>query len=252
MKSIENSRAGALAYEARLRQQLARGEEIDPKKLKQKEETFEQFTAYWFETYVRANNKPSEQYRKKLVLRKNLIPFFGKMPMDQIKTSHVEEYKQRERERGVSNKTINNQLAVLRKCLNCANEWREVEIPKIKALKCPTPETDYLTMGECEQLLAQAEGQMLTMLLLALRTGMRQGEIRGLQWTSIDWEHRTIIVRHSLGMVSKQLESPKSHKERRIPLDVDVYEMLYRTKKPSGFGVHWALRKTLHRPSYPR
>lgn len=234
-RSPENTRAGALAFEALLRQRLARGEDINPSKTTQKEVTFEQFAARWMEDYVRANNKDSERYRKQWVLRTSLIPFFGKIPIGQIKASHIEQFKRQEVEKGLKNKTINNQLAVLRKCLNCANEWLEVDIPKIKALKCATPETDYLTVSECEQLLAQADGQMLTMLLLALRTGMRQGEIRGLQWTSIDWEHRTIIVRHSLSMVSKQLDSTKSHKERRIPLDVDVYEMLYKARKPSGF-----------------
>jgi integrase len=59
-------------------------------------------------------------------------------------------------------------------------------MPTIKLLKCPPPSTDYLSATECEALLAHAEGQVREMIFLALRTGMRQGEIRGLQWTSID------------------------------------------------------------------
>jgi integrase len=64
---------------------------------------------------------------------------------------------------------------------------------------------------------------------------MRQGELRGLQWSSISWENRTLTVRHSLNDRLKRLESPKSNRERHIPLDADVYEMLYRRKRSAGY-----------------
>ena len=57
---------------------------------------------------------------------------------------------------------------------------------------------DYLSPDECELLLANANGVIREMLLTALRTGMRQGELKGLQWSSIDWQNRSITVRDSL------------------------------------------------------
>ncbi len=235
-RSPENSRAGAKIYESVIRQRLALGEPLRSQKdASEKEVTFEEFSNRWLKDYVKANNKSSEQYRKERTLETSLIPFFGKMHIGEIKGNYVEQYKVQELKKGLSRKSVNNRLAILQKCLNCAHEWLDVEIPKIKMLKCSKPTIDYLTISECEQLLAHAEGQMLTMLLLALRSGMRQGELRALQWSSIDWEQREIIVRHSLGMVSKELETTKSHKERRIPMDIDVYERLYRARKASGY-----------------
>ncbi len=235
-RSPDNSRAGALVYEALLRQRLARGELLRSlKEEEQKAITFQQFSERWFKDYVVANNKVSEQYRKQRTLETSLVPFFGKMRIGEIKGGYVEQYKVQELKKGLARKSVNNRLAILQKCLNCAHEWLGVEVPKIKMLKCSKPTIDYLTIGECEQLLSHANGQMRTMLLLALRSGMRQSELRALQWTSIDWEQREIIVRHSLGMVSKQLETTKSHKERRIPLDLDVYERLHQVKKESGY-----------------
>jgi integrase len=64
---------------------------------------------------------------------------------------------------------------------------------------------------------------------------MRQGEIKGLQWQSIDWQNRSITVRHSFCDVRKALDTPKSNRERHIPLDVDVAELLHKRKKSTGY-----------------
>jgi integrase len=235
-RSPENSRAGAHAYEASLRQRLARGATLDPEEKAGCDEiSFGQFAWQWFDQYVKANNKISEQYSKEKILKSSLIPFFGAMRLDEITTERIEKYKAQQIAKGVSNKTINNRLTVLGKCLNCANEWHGAPAPKIKLLKSRPPRTDFLTHGECELLLEHAKDDLRTMILLALRTGMRQGEIRGLQWSSINWQNRIITVRHSWYDYRKVLLSPKSNRERHIPLDINVYELLYPTRKNSGF-----------------
>lgn len=236
IRSPENTRSGALTFEAVLRQKLARGERIGNRPHDTDEiRTFEQFAQQWFEQYVVANNKFSEQYAKQKILAASLIPFFGSMELDAIKGSHVEQYKANEVASGVSNKTINNRLAVLAKCLRCAHEWFGTDVPIIKKLKCTPPRTDYLTSVESERLLSHTQGQIREMVFLALRTGMRQGEIRGLQWSSIDWQNRIVTVRHSRCDRNRSLSSPKSYRERHIPLDTDVYEMLFRRQQNTGY-----------------
>jgi integrase len=218
-----------------LRQKLARAAPIEQEQEAEPNMTFEQFAWHWFEQYVLTNNKFSEQYAKKKILTSSLIPFFGRMTLRSIGTRHVEEFKARQMPSGVSNKTINNRLTVLSKCLRCAQEWYGVGLPLIKLLRCAPPKTGYLTVGECDALLSRAEGQLREMLLLALRTGMRQGEIRGLQWSSIDWQNRSLAVRHSHCDRNRSLVSPKNNRERHIPLDLDVYEALFRRKRSSGY-----------------
>ena len=73
------------------------------------------------------------------------------------------------------------------------------------------------------------------MLLTTLRTGLRQGELKALQWPSIDWNNRILTVRHSWCDYRKVLGSPKSNRERHIPIDAEVYDMLYRRRQKSGF-----------------
>lgn len=237
-RSPENSRAGALAYESLLRQKLTRGERIDHvEQAGDADELFEPFARRWFDEYVVTNNKPSEQYRKKCNFRSSLLPFFGRMPIRSITVRHIEQYKAQMLNNGLSQKTINNHLTVLRKCLATAYEWLTLDgtPPKITWLKCPPPKTDYLTHEECSLLLSRADGVIYEMILTALRTGMRLGELKGLQWESIDWQNRSIAVRHSRCDYANKLHPPKNNRERHIPLDADVHAMLLRRKRNAGY-----------------
>jgi integrase len=236
-RSPENSRTGALAYEAVLRQKIARGESIDKVAHAAEGQTFEQFARKWYEDYVVPNNKYSEQRTKKYLLNAFLIPFFGKMQIARITTHDIERYKAHEGRNGVTSKTLKNRLTVLSKCLTTAYEWLELvtQPPKIKWPKCSSYRTDYLSPEECELLLSQADGIIYEMVLTALRTGMRQGELKGLQWSSIDWQNQSLAVRHSRCDYRKALGSPKSNRERHIPLDIDVYEMLHKRKENTGY-----------------
>ncbi|MEI7720222.1 MAG: tyrosine-type recombinase/integrase [bacterium] len=237
-RSPENTKAGAEAYEALLRSKLVRGEQIEKTaNVSQQERLFEQFAWLWFEQYVQCNNKFSEQRHKKYILSASLVPFFGKIPLKEISAYHIEQYKARTMKEGVANKTINNRLTVLRKCLSTAYDWLEFEgaPPKITWLKCPPSTFDHLSPEECALLSSHADGVVYEMILTALRTGMRQGELKGLQWSSIDWQNRTVTVRHSRNDYTKQLESPKSNRERYIPLDIDVCELLHKRKKDTGY-----------------
>ena len=173
--------------------------------------TFQKFAWLWFDDYVKPNNKHSEQLAKKYVLTASLIPFFGHMSINQIRGHDIERYKAAQVREGFKNKTITNRLTILNKCLITAYEWLELEgaPPKIKWPKWSLPDIDYLSPDECELLLSHASGVVFEMVLTALRTGMRQGELRGLQWSSLDWLTRSVAVSHSRDDHRKVLVPPK-------------------------------------------
>ncbi len=237
-RSPENSRTDALAYEAMLKHKLARGESISRiSTMADQNQTFEAFASRWFDEYVIPNNKYSEARIKRYTLNGSLIPFFGHMPVKEIRTYHIEQFKARKIKEGLANKTIKNHLTVFNKCMICAYDWLGIAAkpPAMPWPKCPPPETDYLSPDECELLLYNADGTVREMILTALRTGMRQGELKGLQWSSIDWVNRIVIVKHSRCDREKNIGAPKSNRVRSIPLDADVYEMLYRRKMSTGY-----------------
>src|SRR5262249_44873407 len=92
-RSPENSRGGAEAYEAVLRQRIARGESIDVRLTERECPTFESFSIRWIEDYVKPNNKYSEQLAKRYALSSSLIPFFGTKSIVEIKGHDIERYK---------------------------------------------------------------------------------------------------------------------------------------------------------------
>ncbi len=238
-RSPENSKAGAEAYEANLRQKLARGESIDKAThTMPQEQSFGRFSQKWFTEYVLPNNKFSVQRTNKYILDAALVPFFGKIPVSQITAHHIEQYKaQKVKDGKITGKTLKNHLTVLHKCLATAYEWLELgtQPPKIKWPKCAPTRTDYLTPEESELLLSHADGMVYEVILTALRTGMRLGELKGLQWSSIDWQTGSLIVRHARCDFRKVLDTPKSNRERYIPLDSEIYEMLLKRKKSEGY-----------------
>jgi len=77
----------------------------------------------WFDDYVVPNNRYHEQRMKKSVLQSSLIPFFGTMPVSEITGHDVERYQGTCAKGSAARKTINNRLAIFRKCATTAYEW---------------------------------------------------------------------------------------------------------------------------------
>lgn len=83
-----------------------------------------------------------------------------------------------------------------------------------------------LTVKETEIFLAEAESSLYyNLFIVALETGMRIGEITGLQWKDIDFKKKLVHVRHSMTYFSKEgkyvfeLHPTKTNKGLRdIPL----------------------------------
>ena len=186
-RSPDNSRAGARVYETTLRGKLVRGEPLEERNREQ-EQPFGEFAWKWFEIYVKNNNKPSEIESKKSTLNSHLVPYFGKTPVNNITNLHVERYKAKKINEGLCNKTVNNHLTVLSKCLRTAAEWLELEkTPKIQRLKVPPYKFDFLDPQESQLFLRHAHGVWYEMIIIALKTGLRFGELRALDWSDINW-----------------------------------------------------------------
>src|SRR5439155_26765619 len=102
------------------------------------------FSTEWFDKYVRTNNRPSEQKAKRLILQTHLLPEFGQMSLDEIRGERIEEYKAEKLAAGLSPKTVNNHLTVLRKCLRTAEAWGLLpKAPEIVWLKARSQRIDY-------------------------------------------------------------------------------------------------------------
>lgn len=220
-RSPENTREGAQIYQSTLQRRLALGQSLNIHPVPKLKE----FAPKWIRTYVLVNNKYSELITKRSILLRTVIPFFGEYKLDEIQSYDVEKYKAQKLAEGLSQKTINNHLMVLSKCLNTAVNWLIIEkVPKIQLFKVFYGPATFLNATEIECLIANAEEPVRAMIITACYTGMRVGELLGLEWKNIDIDRKIIVVEKSL--VKGRLTTPKNGKTRVIPLSPVVVTAL--------------------------
>lgn len=186
------------------------------------------------ENYVKVNNKHSTVLSKTAILKHHLVPFFGKIRLDAIGREAIDRYK-KSRHGGWSPKTINNHLTVLRKLLTFAQDWEIIEhVPKIVWLKSPTPTFRFLDFDEARRFLAALDSGALwhTMVLVALNTGLRHGELRALRWCDVDLKAGRLYVRQSIarGVTG----TPKGGRERHLDLNETALKSLRQHKHLRG------------------
>ncbi len=223
-KSPIQTRKAAAAYE---REILEREYRLGGKS----EKTFAEFAKNEFRDYARANNSPAEIDRKKKVLEVHLLQFFGPMYLRDIGARDVEAYKAEKMKvvpgKGpLAPKTVANHLSVLRKALALAKEYGELEVvPTVKMPRIPPQVVDFLTFEEAERFIAMSDAAWRGMFTVAIRTGLRIGELRALRWTDVDVERGVIHVRQN-ATINGKLKAPKNNRFRDVPLSDDARNAL--------------------------
>lgn len=181
-----------------------------------------------FMVFSKTNNKPSTVYAKEWMLRVHLIPYFGAKTLDQIGPADIEDFKAKKLDEGCQKKSINNHVMTLRKMLNLALEWGVVEkVPKVKAFKLKTNfVTDDMFLGfdEAERFIRAAPKEWLAFLIVAIKTGLRLGELLALKWEDIDLVTGQIVVRRTLW--NGQEGPPKGGLNRIVPLSDEAITTL--------------------------
>jgi integrase len=118
----------------------------------------------------------------------------------------------------VCNATINRELSVLSAAINYARREWEWEIPNPvsgRKLKEPEGRMRWITRAEAERLIhaAQFEPQAAHLpdfIRMALHTGMRKGELLGLEWRRVDLQ---------AALVHLEPGNTKTGKRRSVPLN---------------------------------
>lgn len=206
-----NTKQGAVEYERQRRAALLQA----PNQPKPSPK-FKDFVPA-FMTYSRNANKASTVDSKEICLRAHLIPAFGERRLDEITLPVIEQYKADKRAAGLKAKSCNNHLIVLKKILSLAVEHGElVAAPKVKKLKLPPNEFEFLDFDEAARFLAACPAEWYALLHTAMKTGLRFGELMELKWEDVDLVAGRINVRRNVwrGIV----DTTKGSKAREVPL----------------------------------
>ncbi|MFH0732203.1 MAG: site-specific integrase [Candidatus Omnitrophota bacterium] len=181
---------------------------------------FEDFTIEYFNLHCKPNNKSCMGFDRHNI--NALKKFFSGKHLYEITPLSVEKFKA-ERAQEVSAATVNRNLACLKSMFNRAIEWgkaKENPVKKVKLFRENNKRLRYLEKEEIVKLLANSNKHLRSIVVVALNTGMRKGEILGLKWQDVDFR-RSIIF----------LLNTKNGEKREIPINEQVKTALIRVRK---------------------
>jgi integrase len=241
----ENTRDRALALEAehvaRIRALLPGQEDAtehtdgtSPEATQPPIPTVAEFAPLYLE-FCRLSLKRSTLKTKRCDFKNHILPSLGHLRLDEVSYGVLEDFKlklcetqsknTKHKVRLLSAKSVHNvQLHVSHMLSNAQKRGLIAQVPEIEWIKVPDPGFDFLTFEEAERLCKGPRDEWRTMIFVALRTGMRRGELLGLRWEDVDLSVGRIHVRQTY--VQEEFGTPKSGKPRLIPLGDDVIEEL--------------------------
>ena len=202
---------------------------------------FSEYAETWFNqfsvTWRRSNRSTVRSH-----LNLHLIPYFGEMPVGAINKSEALDFraelvkrKGRNGNETLSNKTVNHVMQTLGQLMNeAADAYGFVnQVAKIKRLRQRKTDIRPFTLEEVRLLVDTVRPDYRDYLITRFFTGMRTGEINGLQWKYVDFDNRRVLVRETL--VRGKLDYTKTDgSQRDIQMSQPVYDALRRAERISG------------------
>lgn len=176
---------------------------------------------------AKLSNKPSSIENKESMLRRHILPRIGDLPLCDVDFAVIQDLTLALKEsrnlvctrkpRTTHPNTVNKVLGCLKHVLRLAHKRGLIEeIPEITKLAAPQAKFDFLTFEEADHLVAAAEGEWRTMVIVALHTGLRRGELLALGKDAVDLKDRRVHVRRNYHR--GRLGTPKSGLSREVPL----------------------------------
>jgi integrase len=175
---------------------------------------FDKMCDLYMEKHSKVNKR---SWRSDEIIVKKLTRHFSSAPLNSITPQKIEEYKATRRG-SVKEATINRELAVLKTIFSKAVLWGYTAMNPVKLVRLYREELKpvrILTADEKRKLFEASPEFLRPVILFALKTGMRRGEILGLKWNDVDLANSNIHVRHT-----------KSGKMRVLPMHPEISELL--------------------------
>jgi integrase len=192
--------------------------------------TVAEFADRW-KLEVLAQRKPSTVRASVAHLRCHILPQLGRLKLDELG---------RERQQGfvtmlsqkVSRKSVENIMGTLSSMITTARKWGYVGEPvKIGDLVLPDVgmklEARFFTPEQVRHILRLSEEPFRTMFYILAMTGIRAGELLGLQVEDVDFERRLLFIRRSVNRGNVQSVKSKAS-QRPLPLPDALAEILKR------------------------
>ena len=199
------------------------------------QQTLKQFLERWVEETYKPTVKPLSYVNYRSVINAHLVPALGHVTLQKLTPEMIQSVCRKKLDEGKKPRTVVYIHKVLQRALEDAVKWGLVARNVAKLVTPPRVErheVQALTLEQAEKLLEVARGTSLdALLVMALTTGMRRGELLALRWGDIDFEHSMVFVHRTVARIAGGLieGEPKTKSSRRhIMLPVVAIEALKR------------------------
>ena len=245
-----------------------KGRSVEGKSLK-----FSEFTEIWKRDYGSKELAPSTYKRYCRMLETRLLPYFGHFYVNKIKPTDIMQFydllskdtqlvRKKDNDgnktlKPLSGKTILEHHRLLRAMLHKAVYWQVIvsnPAERVQPPKAKKPKRKYYDDDQCKILLENLEQldeeqiKYKTAIILTVFTGVRLGELMGLEWNDIDFRNGIVSINRSsqyladTGVFTKVPKTESSIREIAIPDFVisllEEYKLWYEEQK-SLYGELW-------------
>ena len=267
-KTVHGTKKEAEIELAKFVADVQNGMVIEGKSLK-----FSEFTEIWKRDYGSKELAPSTYKRYCRMLETRLLPYFGHFYVNKIKPTDIMQFydlvskdtqlvRKKDNDgnktlKPLSGKTILEHHRLLRAMLHKAVYWQVIvsnPAERVQPPKAKKPKRKYYNDDQCKILLENLEQldeeqiKYKTAIILTVFTGVRLGELMGLEWNDIDFRNGIVSINRSsqyladTGVFTKVPKTESSIREVAIPDFVisllEEYKLWYEEQK-SLYGELW-------------
>ena len=211
--------------------------------------TFGEWIDFWYEQYSKITLRPTTQSEYESLIYKHIIPEIGNIELNKLSQNDLQQFYSRLKTngrqirteiygQGLSDRMVRACHTLCRKSLEKAVEENLIRINPATDCKLPpkkTKEMKVLTREEMKRFIIQAKYDgYLELFILELSTGMRRGEIMGLQWDDLNMKTCELKISRQVVLLNGKIHisEPKTKTSiRTIILPKDIIKILKEYKK---------------------
>lgn len=193
--------------------------------------TFRKAAELFMQLHAEVNCKPATQEAYNGYLKNHINPFLGDLKLNEISPLLIKEFIKQMVETGRRNSTVNKYTRLISEVYNFMIDSDVAvrnPLARIKSLKeTKNDKIRALCTEEVQALLTKTKiiyPDFYPLLFTAIFTGMRQGELLGLTWDSINWITKKITV--DKNYTHGRVGTPKTKKIRYIDMSSELAKLL--------------------------
>ena len=209
--------------------EIETGQALSAKKM-----CFKDYANFWLNNYAIPNLSPKTYERYNSMLKSRILPYLSNMYLDKIQPMQLmylyqelseATYVRKNVTHKLSSKTVLEHHRLLHSMLQQAVYWQMIPYnpaSRVRQPKAKKPNINFYDDAQTIALIKALEGEELkfrVIILLTIFTGLRRGEVLGLEWQDINFKNSSLTVRQASQYISSigiYTKDPKTETSNRI------------------------------------